>query len=267
MFKFNIISYLYAVLLVFSGLFRVTLAIDIAVKYEEVPSFDGLMCQGIHVAFDDTSTATKMMCVKKCTTHKACHNVFYDAIANRCVGCGQRYNETSLLGVSSNAKYYRGICNVAMVSGRYGIPDAKITVSSHYVDLSDPELFGPRYSRLYTSGVAGAGAWSAASTSPGEYIQAEFYNVKLLTSVATQGRYDNGIVQCVTSYQVYYSLDCVNFSPVMSAGTIETFSGNDDRSTVVTNSLTNPVYARCARIYPTQFTDYVSMRFDFIGCI
>ena len=58
----------------------------------------------------------------------------------------------------------------------------------------------------------------------GKLCQAEFYNVKLLTGVSTQGRPANVYeMQCVSSYEVHYSLDCDAFTPVTNAFVTQVF--------------------------------------------
>ena len=44
------------------------------------------------------------------------------------------------------------------------------------------------------------------------------------------------------------------------------FPANSDTTTVVTNSLPCPVYAKCVQVNPTTWVDYISMRFDVLGC-
>ncbi|XP_052818316.1 adipocyte enhancer-binding protein 1-like [Mya arenaria] len=137
----------------------------------------------------------------------------------------------------------------------------QITASSVYSDGCDT-----RGARLYS--VASdwhEGAWSAGYADTNQYIQVQFNCLNQVSGVALQGKVLND--QYVTSYRVLYSCDCVNFHTVTDTyGYYKTFAGNTDPDTVVTSMLPSPVTALCVRINPVTYKDWMSMRFEILGC-
>ena len=73
--------------------------------------------------------------------------------------------------------------------------------------------------------------------------------------VATQGRADNP--QWVTAYHLQYTTDGINW---LSVDSNRLFAANTDQTTVVKNTLPNPVRARAIRIVPFTWVGHISMR-------
>jgi len=46
----------------------------------------------------------------------------------------------------------------------------------------------------------------------------------------------------------------------------QTFNGNKDEDTTVTNSLACPITAKCVRLIPLTWNNNISMRMDLKGC-
>ena len=91
------------------------------------------------------------------------------------------------------------------------IKDSQISASA-YALSSKSTLHAPRNGRLNKRKDAkGIGGWAAGSPGKGAYIQIDLRSVKIITKVATQGRYDC-CVQYVTKYSLSYSNDGDNWS-------------------------------------------------------
>ena len=56
-------------------------------------------------------------------------------------------------------------------------------------------------------------------------------------------------------------------SPKMTFCWLQIFNGNTDRNTIVTNNI-NPAIpsARFVRIRPQEYHEYISLRFEILGC-
>lgn len=104
------------------------------------------------------------------------------------------------------------------------------------------------------------GAWAAGNLDTSQYIQVEFPNPKTISAVSTQGRH-GCCQQWVTTYKLQYSTDCTTWTDVP-----QTFTGNTDEDTVVTNNLTAQVTAKCIRVNPATWHHHIAMRMDIIGC-
>ncbi|XP_066270904.1 EGF-like repeat and discoidin I-like domain-containing protein 3 [Branchiostoma lanceolatum] len=80
-----------------------------------------------------------------------------------------------------------------------------------------------------------------------------------------QGR--NTEDQWVTSYEIQYSIDMINWTTYAGSDDSEmVFPGNVDRSLPVTNLLNNPVDARYVRFVPQSWLGSIAMRVEIAGC-
>ncbi|KAH3801077.1 hypothetical protein DPMN_154721 [Dreissena polymorpha] len=71
----------------------------------------------------------------------------------------------------------------------------------------------------------------------------------------------------VTHFFFMYSIDCKTFITYSGTnGVPKIFYGNYDGNTTRTNALPCPVIAMCARVNPIGWYNYISMKFDIIGC-
>lgn len=73
----------------------------------------------------------------------------------------------------------------------------------------------------------------------------------------------------VTSYQVFTSLDGTNFttySHIINGKTPNTFSGNTDNTTEVTQLFNRNIIGRYMRIYPKTWHVAPSLMFEILGC-
>jgi hypothetical protein len=115
-------------------------------------------------------------------------------------------------------------------------------------------------------GQAGAGAWCSRTVGAdvNGWLQADLGAVVEVGGVATQGRHspDNSVLQWVTSYKVFTSVDGNAFAPYTEFGIVKEFRGNLDPGTVVTHSLHAPVKARYVRLQPQGVYGHTSMRME-----
>ncbi|WAR27433.1 HMCT-like protein [Mya arenaria] len=161
-----------------------------------------------------------------------------------------------------------------LVNGTEPVSDDQITASSVKNEVHDTT--GSRLDSVPTN--SHVGAWQAGKNDTNQYIQVRFNCPNHVIGVAMQGRPintdPNSIVavgccyERVTAYKLHYSGDCVNFLTIRdSSGSDVILNGNTDQETVVTSMLPSPVTSLGVRINPvTWFDDYISMRFDILGC-
>ncbi|KAL9982722.1 hypothetical protein ACROYT_G004805 [Oculina patagonica] len=149
-----------------------------------------------------------------------------------------------------------GECNSPLGLEDKSIPNSDITASSKW-----DNYHGPERGRLNTvlSGYY-KGAWSAKHRVVGEWIQINLRKITKITAIATQGR--QGTDQWVTSYRVCYGQKLDGFCEPLD----QEFVGNTDRNTVVSRTLTTPIYARFVRILPQTWYVHNSMRLELYGC-
>ena len=123
-------------------------------------------------------------------------------------------------------------------------------------------------SRLYTkeSG-ANAGGWQAATTTVGEYIQADFGTVRRLENVITQGLSSDIYYYWVTVYRFEYSVDDVTYTFVSnSGGDDKYFMGNDHDETPRQNDFNPALVARYVRLHIHAWNGAITLRWDVSGC-
>lgn len=149
-----------------------------------------------------------------------------------------------------------GVCYKFLMTG--GVAENwSISASSSHSDCTNTSNYFLNAKQLKSSG--SAGAWCVGKSKSKDFVQISFAHVHYIRGIATQGRH--GVQQRVTKYKVYYSTDCLNF---LTDG--KEYAGNFDQEAVVVHLFDKPVKAKCIRINPTKFHDYMSMRFDVIGC-
>ncbi|XP_071796313.1 uncharacterized protein [Asterias amurensis] len=85
-----------------------------------------------------------------------------------------------------------------------------------------------------------------------------------IEGVITQGNPNGGY--WVTQYQVQYSIDGTAWLYVNGASTPQTFIGNTDGDTPVTNIFQQPIQARYIRIRPTDWHTEPGIRIELLGC-
>ncbi|CAB4020032.1 Hypothetical predicted protein [Paramuricea clavata] len=141
---------------------------------------------------------------------------------------------------------------LGMESGK--ILDGAITASTSY----NSEL-GPANARLNVH--RGWCAWTTNNAGKQSgWIQVDLGDIIWVTGVATQGRCVHP--QWVKSYKVSYSTDGQNWEFYDESGSTKIFTGNTDKTTVVTNAFKSPIHARYVKILPQSFVDRPSLRME-----
>ncbi|XP_033120349.1 EGF-like repeat and discoidin I-like domain-containing protein 3, partial [Anneissia japonica] len=117
------------------------------------------------------------------------------------------------------------------------------------------------------------GSWSSNVNDQYQWIQVDLGKLHEVHGVITQGRNKyitpDGFIwdQWVTSYEILYSVDGNHFQPIKNSNCqVTKFVGNSDHDTMVTNILSDPVYAQFVRIHPTGWYSAISLRFEVLGC-
>ncbi|CAH1796584.1 unnamed protein product [Owenia fusiformis] len=100
-----------------------------------------------------------------------------------------------------------------------------------------------------------------------QWIEADFILPMLVKGVITQGRQDEQ--QWVTKYRISWKYDnTYNFQwyeePV---GNAKLFDGNTDQQTKVSHTFKYPVTARRIRLHPTEWFNFIALRWEVMGCI
>ncbi|XP_071796301.1 uncharacterized protein [Asterias amurensis] len=137
------------------------------------------------------------------------------------------------------------------------IPDDRITASSH-----DNLKYQPSNARLNLNS-----CWfPAVGKYVDSWLQVEMgtNNPVPIEGVIIQGSpyYDS----YVTHYHVQYSIDGTVWLYVNGTSTPQTFIGNTDRNTPVTNMFQQPIQARYIRIRPTIWIGLPDLRIELLGC-
>ncbi|XP_052813987.1 neuropilin-1-like [Mya arenaria] len=150
------------------------------------------------------------------------------------------------------------VCPMYLVNGPEPVSDDQITASSYF-----DSFHAPSSARL-----------NAVTTETSTGVQ--FNGLTNVVGVALQGRPINtdhaihGLDCCyqyVTTYKVVYSSDCVHFLTIVDTnGNAKIFDGNTDQDTIVTSMLPSEVTALCVRINPVTWHEWISLRFDILGC-
>ncbi|XP_071796193.1 uncharacterized protein [Asterias amurensis] len=136
------------------------------------------------------------------------------------------------------------------------MPDARITASSQRDSYRQPSNARLNLNRC----------WIPANGSfVDSWLQIDVgINPVHIEGVITQGR--PGGDSWVTHYQVQYSIDGTAWLYVNGASTPQTFIGNTDRNTPVTNIFQQPIQARYIRIRPTAWIGLPVLRIELLGC-
>ncbi|XP_022790788.1 protein sidekick-2-like, partial [Stylophora pistillata] len=152
----------------------------------------------------------------------------------------------------------------------YDISDAQITASSQF-DVQHAARnarlnFNPRTSPL-------AGAWCVPMNARHhQWLQVDFEENVMVTQMATQGRFYDGITernkfqQWVKTLSLNYSRDGVLFKAYEQLGKVKIFQGNWDSNTVVYNVITPAIYTRYIRILPKSWEHHICLRAEFYTC-
>ncbi len=133
------------------------------------------------------------------------------------------------------------------------------------VEVVNPAESARSYSSVHANDAVGTGharsmldsaqAWSALTSTVGQFMTISLGSVQTVMGVVTQGR--AAYSQWVSSYKVQTSPDCSVYSDV-DGGRV--FSGNVETYSQVPNFFTTPVQASCVRLLPQSWVNFMSMR-------
>eukprot|EP00057_Strongylocentrotus_purpuratus_P023396 XP_011677870.1 PREDICTED: uncharacterized protein LOC100889795 [Strongylocentrotus purpuratus] len=156
-------------------------------------------------------------------------------------------------------------CNSPLGMMSRAIPDASITSSSAIE--GSPASEGRLYSLVGMLFMGGEG-WTAATSESGQWIQVRLNAATNVVGLQTQGGGSGSSQEWVTSYAVQYALgsDMPQYFRD-DKDMMQTFMGNTDKETIVTNYFWKPVKAEVIRILPKNWSSRISMRFEVLGCL
>ncbi|GAM18140.1 hypothetical protein SAMD00019534_013150 [Acytostelium subglobosum LB1] len=105
----------------------------------------------------------------------------------------------------------------------------------------------------------GAGCWAPYSMNTNQWIMASSITPFGVKGIAIQGRYDYD--QWVTSFQIHYSLDGINWTQMYNGGST-TFYGNSDRNTPVYINFPSTITVRNILIKPLTWYGGIALRWE-----
>nr|XP_006824190.1 PREDICTED: uncharacterized protein LOC100375643 [Saccoglossus kowalevskii] len=173
-------------------------------------------------------------------------------------------SDNCLSEVICPSEYSLGIEDPAVV------PDSRISMSSYFKNNIEGAVGISKYNIKLNS----VGSWCVSedyTDVEDEYIQVDFGEQVYVTQILSQGN-GNPILDDyhVTKYTFYYSNatnetgDGIAYTD--DGGSIQVFNGNNDKDTVVMNTLAGAVYTRYIRIYLLEFSNFPCMRLGVYGC-
>ncbi|KAK3611483.1 hypothetical protein CHS0354_039095 [Potamilus streckersoni] len=149
------------------------------------------------------------------------------------------------------------VCQIEMGIGNELIVDTSQLTASSSLDNNHTATGG----RMSYSG------WIASSKDTRPWIQVDFLEVKTVSGIKTKGSQERP--DWVKEYTVYTSINGIDFTPYSDKpgdDKPKVFTGNNDQTTVVSNSFNRNTFARYVRIYPTSIHGAVAMSFEVMGC-
>jgi hypothetical protein len=142
----------------------------------------------------------------------------------------------------------------ATTSALVGDEGGEVIADSSISASSAKAACGTQDSRL--SSTAG---WCPTTAATSEYIEYALGASKYVISISTKGRADDD--EWVATYTLSYSTDGSSWT---TYGT--TLTGNSDRNTVQTNTLSPPFKAAFVRLSPATWSTHPSLRAEITGC-
>ncbi|XP_030844550.1 uncharacterized protein LOC579853 isoform X8 [Strongylocentrotus purpuratus] len=154
----------------------------------------------------------------------------------------------------------------------YVIPDSSLTASSAYT--AEEEGFGTFSANKGRLNLAET-AWGAETADTEQWIQVDLLEPYRIIAVATQGNGKTsdpesfgypGFYEWVKSYKLACRTDDTPFHTVLDInGDDSIFTGNFDKNTIVTNTLSVPQVCRYVRLMPVTWHRYIALRMEIYG--
>ena len=139
-----------------------------------------------------------------------------------------------------------------------GLPNQSFDATS-YNNLS--AQCDPYYAQSSSSN--GSSWCSQTLNNSDDYLEIEFLQSKQIESVKIYGRVSTS--QYVTSYQLQYSTDGVNFTHAFNQNNSILFKGNVNDSSGSTTILKETIIAIRIRIIPIEYSGWKSLKFEAFG--
>ncbi|XP_077974518.1 lactadherin-like isoform X2 [Styela clava] len=145
------------------------------------------------------------------------------------------------------------------VKNRHIIADTQITASS--IAGGNYQAYYGRLDNLDRSGGKWP-HWGTGKNAIGEWHQIDFKAPKPIGGIVTQGiqTWD----EWVRSFKISYGNSTSALITLQENGSDKIFTGNNDRSTKVTNMFPHVIICRYIRVYPQTWKSYMSMRLEYI---
>ena len=160
-------------------------------------------------------------------------------------------------------KWHKNPCMGIELWGR----DGGVPIGLGNRRVSDAQIMASSRRSLAYAGAAGRignrdSCWAAAANAPGEYLQVDIGEIKVLTALAVQG--NPSAEEWVTAYHLSTSFDGVHWSSYAenSNQPARLFEGCADQSTAVQQTLRNPVLTRFVRLIPVEWHGALAMRLE-----
>jgi len=144
-----------------------------------------------------------------------------------------------------------------------GLEDERVQ-NSQLSSYTYDEGWAPFNARLNAGG-----AWCSDTNDVNhEFLQIDLLNVQHISRIATQGVLNSlWISYYVETFEIEYSYDGTKwFTYKGSGGSIQTFHGNSDASSVKNNYFRDTFVTRYLRIYPKTYYRHMCLRVELYGC-
>ncbi|KAK2571862.1 Coagulation factor V [Acropora cervicornis] len=144
-----------------------------------------------------------------------------------------------------------------------GLEDERVQ-NSQLSSYTYDEGWAPFNARLNAGG-----AWCSDTNDVNhEFLQIDLLNVQHISRIATQGVLNSlWISYYVEMFEIEYSYDGTKwFTYKGSGGSIQTFHGNSDASSVKNNYFRDTFVTRYLRIYPKTYYRHMCLRVELYGC-
>ncbi|KAL0963463.1 hypothetical protein UPYG_G00306680 [Umbra pygmaea] len=178
-------------------------------------------------------------------------------------------NISSIVGTLSNSLF------TFKTSGCYGtlglesgvVGDSQLSASSVWewcVVSGQPCEWSPAGARLKKRGLP----WAPALSDQQQWLQVDLKKDTRITGITTTGSSIGEYQYYVSAYRVLYRSDEQNWSTYREAYASQdkTFQGNTNYLHEVRNNFIPPIEARYVRISPTQWHQYIALKFELLGC-